>query len=258
MDYVLDHFETRNSLAEKVIASYAIGHAGMDVAIGIIGTLVPFGGTGAMIVSLAAQAPLVYQPMVKELAKIYSASANEFTQKVVNKATLVGIAGDVGSELVSEFLASEFGQEFLLEILHELLPELGIGAALGAIPLIGGIIAAGLDATLAATLTWRVGITTALYFFNGQEWPGGSKKRAYDIAKEQTGTPSPAINRPGLIDEDLLRKDPLMWEKNVKGLVQIIRSMKRVNPSLSNSEIRSYLQEDGYPESVVEEALKRI
>ena len=163
MDYVLDHFETRNRLAEQVIAGYAAGHAIADVAVGLIGTFVPFGGTGAMIVSLAAQAPLVYQPMVKDLAKIYSASADNFTQKVVNKAIILEATGDIGIELVRESLVSQFGQEFLLEILHELLPELGIGAALGAIPIIGGIVAAGLDATLAATLTWRVGITTALY-----------------------------------------------------------------------------------------------
>src|SRR5258708_7686336 len=188
----------------------------MDIAIGLIGTFVPFGGTGAMIVSLAAQAPVIYQPMVKDLAKIYSASADDYTQKVVDKATILGALGDSGIEL-----ASEFGQEFLIEILSELLPELGIGAVLGAIPIIGGFVAAGLDATLAATLTWRVGITTALYFFNGQEWPGGSKKSAYDIAKEKTGAPSPKTNKPGIIHEELLRNNQAMWEKNVICLCQI-------------------------------------
>jgi hypothetical protein len=263
MDYVLDHFEARNRLAEEVIASYAAGHAALDVGIGIagiiVGTFVPFGGTAAMVASLAAQAPLIYQPMVQDLAKIYCASSDDFTQKVVNKATILGAAGDIGSEIVREFLVSEFGQEFLLEIIHELIPELGIGGILGAVPIIGGFVAAGVDVLLAATLTWRVGKTTALYFFNGQQWPGGSKKSAYDLAKKgKGGGLSAATNRPGTIDEELLREDPAMWEKNVKGMIQIIRSMKKVDPSLSNSKIRSLLREEGYPEGVLEEALRRV
>ena len=258
MDYALDHFAARNSLAEQVIAEYAMKHAAMDVVIGIAGTFIPFGGIGAMLVSLAAQAPVVYQPLVKDLAKIYSASADEFTQKVINKAAIIGAVGDIGSEILGASLASEFGQEFLLEILHELWPELGLGAVVGALPIIGGVVSAGLDATLAATLTWRVGITTALYFFNGEEWPGGNKKKAYDIAKRKTGTPSPVPSRPGTIGEDLLRKDQAMWEKNVRAVIQIIRSMKKANSALSKDEMRSLLKEDGYPEGVIEEALRRV
>jgi uncharacterized protein (DUF697 family) len=154
--------QTRNELASKIIARYAERHRFMDVFIGAAGLLIPGGGIIAMIATMAAQAPAVYQPMVKELAQVYGTSPDSVTRGMVTDATLTGAFADMGNEL-----ASEFGQEFLLELIQELWPELGFGAAIGFIPVVGAIAAATLDATFAATLTWEVGVMVAMYFIIG-------------------------------------------------------------------------------------------
>ncbi|HWS84602.1 MAG TPA: hypothetical protein VN207_10125, partial [Ktedonobacteraceae bacterium] len=249
----LFHATTRNQLAEQIISNYAADHTIMDVVIGAVGLLFPGGGIAAMVASIAAQAPVIYLPMVKELAKVYSASPDRFTSGVVTKATIIGGLADVGSEVVQEYLATEFGQEFLLELLHEMLPELGIGALLALLPVAGGIISAGLDATIAATLTWRVGVTTVLYFLYGEEWLG-SKKQTYDQAKALVGPLSPKMENRVRLDS-ILQQVPQIKEKAIRGLSQKIYFMKKANPSISKDAMLSTFQEEGIPNDLIEEAL---
>jgi len=249
------HSNARNRLANQVINNYAAGHAAIDVIIGAAGLLVPGGGVAAMLASLAAQAPIIYSPMVKSLARIYSAEPDQFTRGLVTAATITGGAFDIGSEVLAEALSTEFGQEFLLSILHEIWPELGVGTLLSFIPFAGGFIAAGLDATLAATLTWRVGITTILYFLNGEEWIGGSKTNTLKHAKRVIGVMSPKTNdRVNL--NSLPNTVPEAKRKALAGLQQQIKVLKRANSSISKSEIRAIFIAEGIDASLVDEALK--
>ena len=106
------HSNARNRLAYRVINNYAAGHAVMDVVIGAAGFLVPGGGVAAMLASLAAQAPVIYSPMVKSLARIYSATPDQFTRGLVTSATIVGAAFDIGDELLAEALSTELDKSF--------------------------------------------------------------------------------------------------------------------------------------------------
>lgn len=251
------HSDARNRLANQVINNYATGHATMDVIIGAAGLLVPGGGVAAMLVSLAAQAPVIYNPMVKSLARIYSATPDQFTTGLVTSTTIAGSAFDVGDEILAEALSTEFGQEFLLSILHEIWPELGVGTLLSFIPFAGGFIAAGLDATLAATLTWRVGITTILYFMNGEEWVGGSKANTLQKAKQVIGVMSPKTNNRVNLN-DLANSVPETKKKALAGIKQQINVLKRANNTISKSEIRHILTSEGVNASLVDEALQAI
>ncbi|MBV9691055.1 MAG: hypothetical protein JO202_15260 [Ktedonobacteraceae bacterium] len=249
------HSDARNRLANQVINNYAAGHALMDVVIGAAGLLVPGGGVAAMLASLAAQAPVIYSPMVRSLARIYSATPDQFTRGIVTAATIVGAAVDIGDEVLAEALSSEFGQEFLLSILHEIWPELGVGTLLSFIPFAGGFIAAGLDATLAATLTWRVGITTILYFMNNEEWVGGSKANTLRQAKQIVGVMSPKThNRVDL--SSLANRVPEVKRKALTGIKQQINVLKRANSTISKSEIREILTSEGVDAALVDEALQ--
>ena len=67
-------------------------------------------------------------------------------------------------------LAAEFGMEFLKEIATDLLVEGGFGFLLSALPVVGIAASAALDMSIAATMTWRVGTMTSIYFQNGHRW----------------------------------------------------------------------------------------
>src|SRR6185437_11300937 len=114
-----------------VIKNYARWHAWTDVIMGLIGGIVPGGGIVATIVGVVIQPKAFYQPMVRKLAEIYSASPDEVTHGIVGAATGVGAA--------SELLVNEFGSEFIQEILMEIAQELGISTGVGLIPVIGKI-----------------------------------------------------------------------------------------------------------------------
>ncbi len=60
--------------------------------------------------------------------------------------------------------------------------EVGLGAVISIIPLVGSVVAGLYDAKIAATMTWRVCLTTALYYENGCEWLG-DRQTTYEKAK---------------------------------------------------------------------------
>ena len=149
------NLSARNREAEKIIKDYATGHVKLDVAIGLAGLIpVPGAGTASLVAAIAAQSPLVYQPMSRKLAAVFCATPNDVTNGMIKDTAVLGGKADI---------AIAFATDFMAEIAKELLPELGAGLALSAIPFFGGIAAAALDATVAATLTWRVGTMVAIY-----------------------------------------------------------------------------------------------
>ena len=145
-----------------IIEDYARNHQAADVGITLATSWLPAGGLIATAGTLAIQAPLVYQPMVREIGRTYLAGApDDEVRALVHDTAIEGAKWDLGVL---------FGVEFFEEILTELLREMGAGALLGIIPFIGSIAAAVLDAKVAATLTWRVGLMAAIYYENGCAW----------------------------------------------------------------------------------------
>jgi hypothetical protein len=273
--YVLDHFETRNRLAEQVITNYAQMTATKNIIVGLERTLVPFRGTEARIGSLSAESLLVYHPMIKDLAKIYTVPSDIFTQKDFGLDSILDAALNSANECSINFLLSEFDKEFFGEFLKTILEEMRSEYSASAVRLAAAIYSTfsktkirpigpskpSIDKwrpLVAATLTWRVGVTVALYFFNGQEWLEGLKQpnRLGPLLQGRSGNIF-ALYYPKEY-QDCPKEYRAMWEKNVKGMIQIIHSVKRVHSSLSTNEIGSLLKENGYPEGTLAEALKRI
>lgn len=144
------------------IAEYAQMHAAADVGMTLATCWLPGGGLIAMAGAMAIQAPLVYKPLARQIAKNYLVSnVDAEVQAAINETAIEGAEWDV---------AGEFGIEFFKEIISEILTEIGLGAVLGAIPFIGSGVAIWYDRKIAATLTWRVGVSIALYYENGCEW----------------------------------------------------------------------------------------
>jgi len=91
----------------------------MDVAIGAAGLLpVPGAGLAAMIGTIIAQGPVIYQPMAREIAAIYGRAVGDTDRSEVLRGAVGGGVSDV---------AVDFGTGFFTEIVGELARELGLG-----------------------------------------------------------------------------------------------------------------------------------
>jgi hypothetical protein len=148
--------------AESIIDSYSVKHMTMDVGIGVLGLLpVPFLGTAALLTTIGAQAPVIYQPMVRKIGTLYAQTPNELTDESVRKGVLAAAIVDV---------AAQFGKDFIIESAREILHDNVGGVALSAIPVVGGIFAAGVDAIVARKVTKIVGAMALVYFENPFGW----------------------------------------------------------------------------------------
>jgi hypothetical protein len=240
----LFNLSERNRQAEQVIRDYARGHAAADVGIGILGTLIPGATIPALIASIAGQAPLVYQPMSKRLASIYSATPDQVTNRIVIESAVIGGLGDLAAELASEFMA---------EIALELLQEAGFGVVASAIPFFGGIVAAGLDATIAATLTWRVGTMIAIYHQNGG-WIE-DRHATYQRAKKMVGSLSPITDDRVNLD-DIPLKNQEVLDKQMAVVKELVSMMLSV--SVGKEQIHAALLQRKIPQQLIELALKNL
>jgi hypothetical protein len=231
--------EERNIKAQQVITSYAVMHAAMDVGIGLAGFIpIPGAATVALIGAILAQAPLVYAPMTKKLALIYNSAPDAHTDQIITETTEMGALADVGVE-------------FLKEIATDLIGEAGAGAALSAVPMIGGILAAGLDATIAATLTWRVGTMVSAYYQNGGMWLD-NRKATYKAASEVVGSFSPKTNERADLNA-FAQSNSTISQKHLNFALNLVEMMKGV--ALNKSQIRSALLSKQVPEWVIDKAL---
>jgi len=142
---ILGRTEKREGV-EKLILSYAQGHAAMDVAIGAVGLLpIPGAGLGAMIATISAQGPVIYQPLAREIAAIYGREFGSTERSEVLRGAVGGGLRDV---------AIDFGTDFFTEIAGELAQELGLGGVISIIPVLGGLVGMFLDVKIAWTMTW--------------------------------------------------------------------------------------------------------
>ena len=238
------NLSARNKAAEKIIKDYAAGHVALDIAIGAAGFLpIPGIGTMGLLASIAAQVPLVYQPMARQLGVVYSAEPDDVT-KGMNIETAV---------LVGKFdMAVAFGTDFMAEIAKELLPELGLGGLLSAVPFIGGIAAAALDATVAATLTWRVGTMVAIYYQNSENWID-DRRTTYHRAKGMVGGLSPKTEGRVVLD-DIPSTNPEVMLKQIAFVENLIQTLRVVTED--KAMIRKALLAKHIPVPLIDAALK--
>lgn len=252
--------EDRNKLAGKVIRDYARWHAWTDVIMGLAAGVVPGGGIVATIAGVLIQPKAFYQPMVRKLAEIYSASPDDVTNGIVGAATGVGAA--------SELLVNEFGSEFIQEILMEIAQEVGISAGIGLIPVIGKILGAGMDMVVARTLTWTVGAMATIYFLNGGQFIE-SRKDTYVLCKPLAKV---AITNGNGIDlDDLPWKVGPLRQSMVKQLLRfVVATVSRKgflnfvlsllafgrSAGVNADEIRGVLAPKEIPERLVDEVVQ--
>src|SRR5205085_9394516 len=77
----LMRLEDRNAKAQEIIQSYSRLHAGMDVAVGLAG-LFPGAAIPALVAAIAAQSPIIYQPMARDLAAIYTVDESAVSEGI--------------------------------------------------------------------------------------------------------------------------------------------------------------------------------
>ncbi|ADW70239.1 hypothetical protein [Granulicella tundricola] len=255
-DYVLaqntlSDLASRNLQAKAIIRKFAQRHAVMDVAIGAAG----FWGLAvpALLVAIAAQAPIIYQPMAKELAAIYNVEPDGNTGLVVSTGVIVGGVADI---------AGEFSTEFIGMIAAELITEAGFGVVAGFIPFIGGVVGAALDYIIATAMTWRVGTMVSIYYQNGGKWVG-SRKNTYALAKEMTGglnfgledlaakftgAKKPELN---VNFDEIPVKIPQVRDTQTQAAKQMLGVLLKV---VTSSQARSALRDKGFPEFIIDAA----
>ena len=238
--------EDRNRLAEQKIVRYVTGHAAADIGIGILGTFIPGAGLAAIGASVLLQVP-VYQQLAWDLGYIYSVTPDVNTKAIVAGGVCIGSAG---------MIAAEFTTEFFSEIAGDILREAGFAAVSSAIPFIGGIVAAGLDAAIAATMTWRVGTMVSIYYQNGQRWVG-SRKDTYEAASSMVGGLSPENTGrvrldgiPGRVAE--------VSENQVQAALVVVRMIRTASPRATEADIRAALVAERLPRAAIDEAIRRL
>jgi uncharacterized protein (DUF697 family) len=247
----LSRLETRNDLARAAIKKWADRHAAMDVGIGaagLFGLAIP-----ALVLAIGAQAPVIYQPCARELAQIYNSPVDEETGSIVIENIVFTGAADI---------AADFGMEFIQFVASELLTEAGFGAALGFIPIVGGIFGATLDYVIATAMTWRVGTMVAIYYQNGGTWVK-NRKYTFELAKEMVGGVSFGIkdlaarfsgrNRQQLeVDFTSIQKIPEVFHSQVRNLRPVVTMMLK---ALTIPQVRELLRAQGIPVSLIEAVL---
>jgi uncharacterized protein (DUF697 family) len=250
--------EERNSRAQEIIKDFAKLHAGMDITVGLVG-LIPFMAIPALIAAIAAQSPLIYQPMAKKIASVYLATPEELrvgTGEIVLKGLMETSALD---------LAGEFGTEFMMHIASEIVMEAGLGI-LGAlcIPFIGGAVGAALDYTIATQMTWRVGTMVSIYYQNGGTWlesqestfkraklmAGSFGKTRDDLINYKKNQSAPRVNLNSIRNEiPAIRQNQL---RSLKMLVDLMRN------SMNQDQIRASLSNQGVPADLIHDVLRAI
>lgn len=183
--------------------------------------------------AIAAQAPVIYQPLSRKLAQIYLASPDELTS-AQEEIVAVGVVQGGLLDMVAQF----FGADFMAQIAGDLLLELGVGAALTQIPILGAIAAAGLDWVIATKMTERVGLMTAMYFQNGTAWVC-DKETTYKMAK-------------AVPDVSSVRQISTIKVSLVNSIGPMVTMMRT---AMSDLQIRLALRTQGVPDDLIDDAL---
>jgi hypothetical protein len=256
---IISHIDDKNARAEEIIRHYAKKHALMDIGVGLV-SLAPGAAIPAIIAAVALQSTEIYKPMANELASVYLAGTDSYTDRLGNVASVTTVA--------IEF-AQEFAVEFLVECAQELITEAGMGALATFIPIGGAFVAAGLDYIIAQMLTRRVGTMTAVYFQNGAQWVD-SRKTTMAISKELTGGLIVSASEAYKAGKSIITRKPVPETKGrfnlndiparvpqVKqsGVDTLIRYIQDLADDLPREKIRNNLVKKGFSPVLIEGAL---
>ncbi len=250
--------DERNRRAEDIIRHWATKHAQMDIAVGVLG-LIPMMAIPALATAIAAQAPLIYRPMAKELAAIYTVEEGS-----INKA-IADVAHIVESETVHTSMldiSAEFGTEFMMHMAHELVVEAGLGVLAGlCVPILGGAVGAALDYLIANMMTWRIGTMVSMYYQNNGQWLG-SRDHTFELAKKETGGIATSLadlldgkarKRNVRVDLGSLRsRFAEISHEQIAALKPFIEMMKT---AMNNEQISQALRAKGVPVDIIDGAL---
>jgi hypothetical protein len=242
------HAAKKRSQVETIIAATASSHAITDAAFNLAGFLpIPGAGLIGAAASIAAQAPLFYQPMVRKIAATYMRPVDAEMADLTTDAAWLGAEFDI---------AAFFGAEFIGGLVQEIIVEAGAGYALAKfIPFVGPFLSGGMDAVIASTLTWRVGVTAVLFYENGLSWPGGDQKATYQTAKDVGGGFTQTEKR---VDLNTLRsKVPEINKTSVRTTMELVKMLRGF--SIPVDQIRRKLKEEnGIDTDIVEAALRDL
>jgi hypothetical protein len=230
----LFRLEDRNRAASAIIDRYVNAHGVMDVGVGLIG-LLPGAAIPALVTAIGLQAPVIYQPLARKLARIYLAPPEDLEDvqsDIVLPSALVYTAGlDI---------AADFGVEFIANIAGELVIELGFGSLATFIPVVGAFVGATLDYVIATKMTRRVGKMVSIYFQNGAHWVC-DKRKTYEVSKTAPDDLNAIRTDIRTVRESQLR--------NVKSYVDVMK------PAVTNDQIRQALRAKGIPDDLISDAL---
>jgi hypothetical protein len=230
---------------ESLIRNYASGHAVLDVGLGLAGFIpVPGAAIAATTAAIAAQAPLIYQPMAREIAAIYQRGIDRTVQGEV-------VRGAVGGGL--QDAAVFLGVDFFTEIAGELLRELGLGFGLAAIPFFGGFVGMALDVKIALAMTWRVGLMVALYHENGGKWVK-DRKHTYELASRFMKANKNGANE-GARVAAFVGEVQAVKENQDETVAMIARFL--ISSGIGKEDVRRKLEERDFPSDLIDRALRR-
>lgn len=195
--------EARNRQAEACLAWHAKKHAIQDGASGGASGLIPFAAPFVAAGQLAVQARTLYPALARDLTAIYGCSEADFRATFRDAKTdekrmraikkLIDMHGDDLAQLAATLVVA-LGGEFVLEIAGDLMKEAAPATLASMVPFFGAAAAAALDATLAATMTWRVGSMISLHLQHGSFV--GNRKNTWTLIKNRVVKLEPEWARP--------------------------------------------------------------
>lgn len=254
----LARLEERNRIARDFISRYAKKHAAIDVAVGAAG-LLPLLSIPTLILAIAAQSPLIYQPLARDLAAVYMAEPDKL------KEIKTDIVQPQSIETAKFDIAADFGTEFMMQIASDLLTDAGLGVvAAAAIPVMGAAVGAGLDYLIATQMTWRVGTMVSMYFQNGGVWVD-NQKHTFEIAKKMAGPMHVGVsdllngkfkNQTPRVDLNEIRHKVPSVRTNLLANVRRLVSMLRI--ATGDDRIREILRSQGIPVDLIDAALAQL
>ena len=195
--------DARNRQSEACLAWHARKHAIQDGASGGASGLIPFAAPFVAAGQLAMQAKTLYPALARDLTAIYACPEADFREAFRDAKTaekriraikrLIDTHGDDLAQLTATLVVA-LGGDFLVEIARDLLKEAAPATLAAMVPFFGAAAAAALDATLAATMTWRVGSMISLHLQHGSFV--GNRKNTWVLVKTRIVNMEPDWERP--------------------------------------------------------------
>jgi hypothetical protein len=212
------------------------------------------------------QTKKIYPPLIEEVAGIYSADPTAFPSGTTRDATTEEAVANLGylifdatamedaAKGLAEEINSEFGQNFLTEIITQALKDNAPALLVGSVPVIGTPVSAGVAAALAQSLTWRVGLTVAVYFLNGGAFPV-SRKETVKVLKQKVIPRKPSHHMYQGVFDDVIKAFPSIGRRMVDAIATEVDELASTGRSLD--EARRGLLDRGFPEYAVDQALSK-